>query len=195
MPSSPRMPRQRRGIKPPPARRPFKASLCEAAQCSHWVVRRSVAEVSNPKVLTEGSPFTHHLLALSFRASDRCHWRGNPSPRRAPRRGTPKPPSLPCHSEPVTDVTGVGIRLPPRRSAELPPPSVRWQREALTEGEPFTHHLLALSFRASDRCHWRGNPRPQAHPPPPHSNSFNFFSTKSSQNPLPAFKFFQVFSR
>ena len=28
--------------------------LCEAAQCSHWVVRRSVAEVSEPKVLTEG---------------------------------------------------------------------------------------------------------------------------------------------
>ena len=116
------------------------------------------------------------------------------SPRRAPRRDPPKPPFLPCHSEPVTDVTGVGIRLPPRRSAELSPPSVRWQHEALTEGEPFTHHLLALSFRASDRCHWRGNPRPQA-PPPPHSNSFNFFSTKSSQNPLPAFKFFQVFSR
>ena len=58
------------------------------------------------------------------------------SPRRARRRDPPKPPSLPCHSEPVTDVTGVGIRLPPpRRSAELPPPSVRWQREALTEGE------------------------------------------------------------
>ena len=30
------------------------ASLCEAAQCSHWVVRRSVAEVSKPQVLTEG---------------------------------------------------------------------------------------------------------------------------------------------
>ena len=39
----------------------------------------------------------------------------------------------------------------------------RWQREALTEGEPFTHHLLALSFRASDRCHWRGNPFPFSH--------------------------------
>ena len=49
---------------------------------------------------------------------------------------------LPCHSEPVTDVTGMGIRAPRRT-------------------------------------------------PPPHSNSFNFFSTKSSQNPLPAFKFFQ----
>ena len=28
------------------ARRRGLASLCEAAQCSHWVVRRSVAEVS-----------------------------------------------------------------------------------------------------------------------------------------------------
>ena len=34
--------------------------------------------------------------------------------------------SLPCHSEPVTDVTGVGIR-PPRPQARnpLPPPSAR----------------------------------------------------------------------
>ena len=37
--------------------------------------------------------------------------------------------SLPCHSEPVTDVTGVGIRSPspPLRKG-------RWQRAALTEG-------------------------------------------------------------
>ena len=68
--------------------------------------------------------------AVSFRASDRCHWRGNPHP--APAGA--KLQSLPCakggvmaeghaggivcigflprHSEPVTDVTGVGIRSP-----------------------------------------------------------------------------------
>ena len=34
-------------IAPPrPQARNSKASLCEAAQCSHWVVRRSVAEVA-----------------------------------------------------------------------------------------------------------------------------------------------------
>jgi len=32
------------------------------------------------------------------------------------------------------------------------PPSVR-------EAGGFLHRLLALSFRASDRCHWRGNPQ------------------------------------
>ena len=43
------------GIRPPrpQARNPLPP-LCEAAQCSHWVVRRSVAEVAKPKVLTEG---------------------------------------------------------------------------------------------------------------------------------------------
>ena len=70
------------------------------------------------------------FLMLSFRASDRCHWRGNPYPAPA----DAKLQSLPCakggvmaeghdggivcigflprHSEPVTDVTGVGIRSP-----------------------------------------------------------------------------------
>ena len=68
--------------------------------------------------------------AVSFRASDRRHWRGNPYPAPA----DAKLQSLPCakggvmaeghdggivcigflprHSEPVTDVTGVGIRSP-----------------------------------------------------------------------------------
>ena len=41
---------------------------------------------------------------------------------------SPRTPRQRCHSEPVTDVTGVGIRPPclPLRG--------RWQREALTEG-------------------------------------------------------------
>ena len=112
----------------------------------------SVREVSNPKVLTEGE--TLHARTPCTPRRGRCPRSGakrnkhpwGASPRRAPRRDPPKSPSLPCHSEPVTDVTGVGIRTP-------------------------------------------------RHTPPPHSNSFNFFSTKSSQNPLPAFKFFQVFSR
>ena len=37
-------------------------------------------------------PYLRLILALSFRASDRCHWRGNPQPR-ARRRGIPLPPS------------------------------------------------------------------------------------------------------
>ena len=90
---------------------------------------------------------------------------------------------------PVCHGSAVASNLPLRGGLSKPP-SVRWQREALTEGEPFTHHLLALSFRASDRCHWRGNPSP-----PTSFKLFQLFSTKSSQNPLPAFKFFQVFSR
>ena len=39
---------------PAPAGAASPRPLCEAAQCSHWVVRRSVAEVTKPKVLTEG---------------------------------------------------------------------------------------------------------------------------------------------
>ena len=35
---------------------------------------------------------------------------------------------------------------------KIPPPSVR-------EVGGLLHRLLALSFRASDRCHWRGNPQ------------------------------------
>ena len=49
-----RSPRRRRGT-------PL-ASLCEAAQCSHWVVRRSVAEVSRPLAVTEGE--TSHERTL-----------------------------------------------------------------------------------------------------------------------------------
>ena len=131
----------------------------------------------------------HRLLAMSFRASDRCHWRGNPSSapagaeipaslceggvmalghdggrdkfrqsyRENVRRGgaLPLPPShestldrpsvggdahaakqVPlgciaphtaqrCHSEPVTDVTGVGIRIPAPAGAETPAPTLR----------------------------------------------------------------------
>ena len=71
---------------------------------------------------------------LSFRASDRCHWRGNPSPR--PQARKPSPPSV-------------------RR------PSAR--REASTLGVHRPAHRAAVSFRASDRCHWRGNPFPFSH--------------------------------
>ena len=44
---------------------------------------------------------------------------------------------LSCHSEPVTDVTGVGIRSPRPQARKSPPPSVRevsWP-SAMTEGE------------------------------------------------------------
>ena len=120
----------------------------------------------------QARPSKASLLALSFRASDRCHWRGNPRPQARNSKAS------------LCEAAQCSHWVVRRSVAEVSNPKV------LTEGEPFTHHLLAFSFRASDRCHWRGNPRPQAHPPP-HSNSFNFFSTKSSQNPLPAFKFFQ----
>ena len=60
MPTSPRTPRQRRGIKPP---------LCKG-----------------------GWDCLHRLLALSFRASDRRHWRGNPFP--APAGAELPPPSV-----------------------------------------------------------------------------------------------------
>ncbi len=127
MPTSPRRAR-RRGT-------PL-ASLCEAAQCSHWVVRRSVAEVS--ALRADGGrdkkevgrdravrPYTRLLTAFapSVRADvgirpyeitgGVCVIRTG---------GQSRPPlrtvyrtcalSLPCHSEPVTDVTGVGIRSP-----------------------------------------------------------------------------------
>ena len=74
----------------------------KAAQCSHWVVRRSVAEVSALRadggIAISGQgravrpynrlPYLRLILALSFRASDRRHWRGNPSPFLCLRRGT-----------------------------------------------------------------------------------------------------------
>ena len=44
---------------------------------------------------------------------------------------------LSCHSEPVTDVTGVGIRSPRPQARKSPPPSARevsWP-SAMTEGE------------------------------------------------------------
>ena len=83
-------------------------------------------------------PHLRLAFALSFRASDRCHWRGNPHPPSSPPsvrevstrsidggivtfgRTESSTPTivyrtcallLPCHSEPVTDVTGVGIRI------------------------------------------------------------------------------------
>ena len=96
--------------------------------------------------------------SLSFRASDRCHWRGNPFPAPA----------------------GAEHSCLPLRG--------RCQREALTEGETShertprcssvggdaliaPHTAPAVSFRASDRRHWRGNPFPAPtgaeHPSPP----------------------------
>ena len=68
------------------------ASLCEAAQCSHWVVRRSVAEVSRRSrdggIVTSGRT-APSAPTIVYRTCALL---------------------LPCHSEPVTDVTGVGIR-------------------------------------------------------------------------------------
>ena len=58
-----------------------------------------------------------------------------------------------CHSEPVTDVTGVGIRSP------VLPFSRRRSRQTAAR----------LSFRTSDRRHWCGNPFPR--PPSPQATN------------------------
>ena len=113
---------------------------------------------------------------MSFRASDRCHWRGNPSSAPA---GAETPASLceggvtafghdggivctgflPCHSEPVTDVTGVGIRPPRPQARKPPPPSVRevsWP-SAMTEGEICRGSAAASSLpcvKAAQCSHW-----------------------------------------
>ena len=78
MPTSPRRAR-RRGT-------PL-ASLCEAAQCSYWVVRRSVAEVSRPSAMTEGLSLSGGAELLPLRTVYRpctlsltCHSEGAKRP-------------------------------------------------------------------------------------------------------------------
>ena len=133
------------GIRSPrPQARP-RLPCVKAAQCSHWVVRRSVAEVSTRSVdggiaksgrgrspplrTSTESPCViragrcgHPPLRTDFRRPFR---RGR-CPHRPVCRGSAAASSLPCvkgggivctgflpcHSEPVTDVTGVGIRSP-----------------------------------------------------------------------------------
>ena len=124
----------------------------KAAQCSHWVVRRSVGEVSALRA-DGGIVCTGFLPCHSEPVTD-VTGVGIRPPR--PQARKPLPPSvrevsrplavtegivctgfLPCHSEPVTDVTGVGIR-PPRPQAWKPlPPSAREvsRPSAMTEGE------------------------------------------------------------
>ena len=113
---------------------------------------------------------------MSFRASDRRHWRGNPFPAPA---GAEIPASLceggvtafghdggivctgflPCHSEPVTDVTGVGIRSPRPQARKPLPPSVREvsRPSAMTEGEICRGSAAASSLpcvKAAQCSHW-----------------------------------------
>ena len=60
----------------------------KAAQCSHWVVRRSVAEVSRPKAVTEGlhiragqSPAPTHVYRKPVRHTSGRMWASAPTHR------------------------------------------------------------------------------------------------------------------
>ena len=118
-----------------PAGAPWAASLCEAAQGAHWVVRRSVAEVSRRSrdggIVIDGRgravrpcnrlPYLRLILALSFRASDRRHWRGNPSPFLRLRR--PKAATYLCRfaaKARFDNRPNPRVRFPKGRAAALP---------------------------------------------------------------------------
>ena len=96
-----------------------------------------------PRAVIPRALCTHgDLSPLSFRASDRRHWRGDPylceEKSGLPRRFAPRNDKWRRVRRPAT--------APPARSAVIP-------RALCTHGD-----LPPLSFRASDRRHWRGNP-------------------------------------
>ena len=126
---------------PAPAGAELLASLCEAAQCSHWVVRRSVAEVArsaggrdvdppHPRCSSVGGDA--HAVERSGTSTLGVHrpavfasYSGRTEPSAPTTVYRTCALSLPCHSEPVTDVTGVGIRSPRPQARNSPPPSAR----------------------------------------------------------------------
>ena len=82
-------------------------------------------------------PYPRLVLALSFRASDRCHWRGNPFP--APRRGVHLPSAA---KVPKNAVQTYGLKIPLRAL-----PAAYLERICHANAVPSKFHLnVALSL-------------------------------------------------
>ena len=121
-----------------------------------------------PQALTEG---LFAQASCGVIASQSADWRGNPFPAPAGAESLRLPLRGRCHGFTVTEgeicrgsAAAYGAMWASPPTLRLPKAytlSIRADRAVRPYNRlPYLRLILALSFRASDRCHWRGNPSP-----------------------------------
>ena len=134
-------------------------------------------------------PHLRLILALSFRASDRRHWRGNPFPFSYQRRPWP-PPTFAAPRQRRDLIIANPRRVFPKREGRSPPSLVA-QGWEIFKGEgrsklpsPLNGVLWILSFAKERKYPAGGIPRRGAELPSPFGKESNPSETKKKEEAL-----------